>query len=318
MTWLLHGLAHAAPQLAGRDDTPRDLLPVPEGVTAPAFTDYDSALAWTDAHWTWPAPTQAALEHGWLRLAWQLVAAGISAAYVLKPLISWDAAAAAVLNSSQHLDDEGTAWCHHARGIAAGDAGDPIRAVRHLLTALQRRRDLGEQHHRDVGWSALNAARWQLAADAADEEIVPLINEGLAAHTTIDWTAGLMLGTSLHGAVAERHGDWNTAAKHYAKAHAYTPRVADPALVTWTATAYAASWLHTTPPDPQQALQLAIDAETHARDTGLVWGRISGLLVIARADPNQAHTALTTALHLATSIRDRRAEHIHSLLDRAA
>lgn len=44
LTWLLHGLAHAAPQLAGRDDTPRDLLPLPDGVIAPAFTDYDSAL----------------------------------------------------------------------------------------------------------------------------------------------------------------------------------------------------------------------------------------------------------------------------------
>lgn len=96
--------------------------------------------------------------------------------------------------------------------------------------------------------------------------------------------------------------------------HAWPTRPWPPA----SATAYAASRLHTTPPDPQQALQLAIDAETHARDTGLVWGRISGLLVIARADPNQAHTALTTALHLATSIRDGRAEHIHGLLDRAA
>lgn len=318
LTWHLHGLAHAAPQLAGRDDTPLELLPLPDGVTAPVFSDYDSALAWTDAHWSWPVPAQVALEHGWTQLAWQLVTAGISAAYVLKPLISWDAAAAAVLTSGHDLSDEGRAWCHHARGIAAGDAGDALRAVRHLLIALDLRRGLGEPHRRDVGWSALNAARWQLAADAADDDVLPLIDEGLVAHTAIDWTAGLMLGTSLRGAVAERRGDWDTAAEHYAKAHAYTPRVADPAIVTWTVTALAESLLHTTPPDPQRALRLAHDAETHARDTGLVWGRISALLVLARADPGQAHTALTTALHLATSIRDGRAEHIHDLLDRAA
>ena len=37
-------------------------------------------------------------------------------------------------------------------------------------------------------------------------------------------------------------------------------------------------------------MALAHDGEPHARGTGLVWGRISALLVAARADPNQTRT----------------------------
>ncbi|GAA2786586.1 helix-turn-helix transcriptional regulator [Saccharopolyspora taberi] len=318
LTWLLHGLTAAAPHIAGRDDTPQDLTPLPDGVEPPAVHNYEQALAWSQAHWTYPAPVHAALERGWTRLAWQLVAAGTSGSYVIKPLVSWDRAAAEVLASVADLDTEGAAWCHHARGLAAGDAGDVDRAVRHLLLGLELRRELGERHRRDVGWSAFNAARWQLVLGADDDAIDPLITEGLAAHEAVGWTAGIMLGTSLRGALAARRGDWETAAEIYNEAQQHAPDVPDPAITVWTATALAESWLHIDPPRPDDAFQLAREADAHARDTDLVWGRISALVVMARAVPEQAADHLRLAAELAGTIGDPREADLRDELERVS
>lgn len=322
--WQLHGLATAAPHLAGRDDTPRGLPDLPSGVRAPEVDGYDAALAWTSAHWNFPVPVRTALAHGLHRIAWQLLAAGISAANIGSPLTGWGRAADDILEADratgpgaaagastedtsgaeERLDVEGRAWCHHARGIAAGTAGQPDRAVRDLRKALELRRELGGEHHRDLGWSALNTARWALEAGVSGAEVERLIEEGVVAHRCIGWSAGLVLARALRGALAERGGDVPTAVEHYEDA--LREPIGDPVITVWTSTALAAALLRAPVPDGARARQLAEAADRLAKRSGLLWGRISALVALADAAPGTAGAALRTAVELAATIGDPR------------
>lgn len=313
LLWHLHGLAAAAPVLAGRDDTPHPLPDLPDGVEPPEFTDYAQALSHTEAHWSYPSNVATALAGGHTTLAWQILAAGISAAYVLSPLTTWDQAAHAILTSGHDLDDEGRGWCEHARGVAAGTAGEPDRALRHLLTAAELRRGLGDDHRRDLGWSCLNAGRFALDAGRSDDDITPLIEEGSRVHGDIGWTAGLALAAALRGALAERRGDPDAAVAHYDETLAHN--IADPAITTWARTALAAALLRVSPPQPDRARHIAEDAEHHAHLAGLTWGRISALIVLADTTPHDGRIPLSTAAELAATIADPREASIRERLE---
>lgn len=313
LTWLLHGHLRAAPLLAGRDDTPIDPIPLALGITAPVHTGYESAWTWTEAHWTYPSPVVAALDLGAHRLAWQLVAAGLSAAYLIKPLVEWDRAAAAVLIELEaHHDPEGVAWMHQARGIAAGDVGDAERAVAHFLAALDLRRDLGTAHLRDVGWSALNAARWRLATGADDSDIDPLIDEGMNAHDTIAHPGGPVLGTALRATLASRRGEWETAAELLAEAWSHAPRLGDPAIAAFVGASYSDALLRTG--NQASATEIARATDHLATDAGVDWGRIGALLALSRTEPQHAADHLRIALRLAERIGDDRVETIRDAL----
>ncbi|WP_187351863.1 AAA family ATPase [Allosaccharopolyspora coralli] len=314
LTWILHGSARAAIHIAGRDDTPLNLVPCPDDVEPPVIANYVEGMAWTDAHWhNDPAPIHAALERGWTRLAWQLVAVALNYVFIAKPLSSWDRAARdALIAAEQANDTEGIAWMHQARGLVAGDRGDFDRAVGHLLTALHHRRDLG--HVRDIGWSAINAARFAFAAGATDDEITPLIDEAVEAHESIRFPAGVVLGKAFYGGLHARRGDWDTAAAFLQEAFDQAPEVGDPAITSYIGTALADAQLHLDRPD--EAAETARTADEHARDHDADWYRIAALSTLADCvTSDEARHHLRLAVSIADSLSDPREAELRQRLD---
>lgn len=312
LTWLLHGLARGAVHIAARDDIPLGLIPCPDGATAPDIDNYAEAITWTDAHWvSIVGSVQAAIEQGWRQLAWQLVACGLAYAFIAKPLETWDQVARDALNNAR--DEDGLGWMHHVRGLVAGDRGDYTRAVRHLRTALDYRRSLGPIHNRDIGWSAINAARFAFAAGDNEDTITPLIEEGIHAHETVGYQSGVVLGHTLHGSLHARNGDWNAAADLLRRAYNSAPAVHDPAITSYTGSALAEALVHLG--QHHEAAAIAQRADDEAQDHDADWYRIGALSVLAEcSDPEQARHELRLALNLAEKYDDPRAEEIRDRL----
>lgn len=315
LTWLLHGLARAAYHVAGRDDTPLDLVAHPEDVTPPTISDYSEAMAWCEAHWYHsPEPIHAAIDRGWSTLAWQLVATGLNYVFLAKPLASWDVAARDALDAAHKADDiAGQAFMHIARGSVAGDRGDLPRAVRHLRTSLDLRRTLGHRHARDIGWSAINTARWLFAQDAPDDEIIPLLDEAISEHGSINYPAGVVLGNGFYGGLALRRGDHAEADRLLAGAYERTPEVGDPAITVFLGTLWAEALYHLDRCD--EAADLARHADQLAHDSNAESWRIGALSTLASCvDSDEAQHCLRLAISIAEALDDPREDELRDRL----
>lgn len=314
LTWILHGFAHADEWFASRNDQPEL---VPSTVQAPRFSSYDEAFTWVETYWyVLVMAVQMALARGWTALAWQVVAINLHYAFLAKPWSTWDKAAALAQDKAQADSDyTGLAWMHMVRGSIAGDREAYDSAVTHLHSSLEYRRWL--RHTRDVGWSALNTARWRFARGDSDDEIRPLIDEAIEAHTSIGMQAGATLGTAFRGLLAARAGDLGSAVDHLQSALEDIDQLGDPAIFSFVHTRLAEVLIQQA--QLEQARGHAQYADDHAHAHGADWYRIDALVAIAdtyspEREPDQVRRALSMAIVIADKLGDPREDELRDRL----
>lgn len=203
--------------------------------------------------------------------------------------------------------------------MIAGDQENYDTAIAHLDAALEYRRRL--QHPRDVGWSAINAARWRFARGDGDAAIEPLIDEAIDAHTTVGMQAGVTLGWAFRGALATRAGQHTTALNHLYRALRDVEDLADPAIHCYVHTRLAEVLVR----DGQleQARQHAREADDHGLRHGADWYRIDALTTVADTynpsqHPDEVWRALTMAVVIANKLGDPRENALRERLDALA
>ncbi|RSS47857.1 tetratricopeptide repeat protein [Streptomyces sp. WAC05858] len=156
LTWYLHA-ADAARTRVSPAEPPVPLDALPDGVTPPAFADYDEAMRWYELeHGNLLAAARTAADAGLDVIAWQLPA-------LLRPLHArhnafeeWFAMGHIGLSAARRAGDRaGEARLLESLGMACRQSHRPAEAARYHEGALAVRRELGDRLGEALSLNAL-------------------------------------------------------------------------------------------------------------------------------------------------------------------
>lgn len=158
LIYMLHGWANASVMLAPDRAIGPPLDTPPPSVSPPAFDSYEAALEWSETRWEYlPAAVRTAIDKGWNRLAWQLVACAFNYVILVKTYDTAYSLVQAVMEVTERSDAiEGHAWLHYILGYIDQERRELDSAVEHLSHSLELRRRRGDL--RDIGWAAKSSA----------------------------------------------------------------------------------------------------------------------------------------------------------------
>lgn len=316
--FMLHGWAHASVMLAPDRSVGPPLDPPPPNVHPPRFDSYDSALKWAEAHWEYqPVAVHRAIERGWVRFAWQLVASSFAYIMLVKSYsTAYDLAAAAEALTERATELEGRAWMAQIQGYIDTERGELEQAVHHLSRSLDLRRRRGDA--RDIGWAAQALARARLLQGDPSSETVELLGEAIDALDSVGATSAVGSALSLRGTVYLTVGELALADADLTRAVEQLPVGGDPLLHCYAYTRLATVRL-------QQhrfgdAEGLARHADEYGKEHSAYYSEVDALDVLGQVlhqsgDTTGARKSWTRAIEIADYLGTPEAARIQSQLD---
>lgn len=318
LTYQLHGWANASVMLAPDRAIGPPLDPPPPTVRPPAFDSYEAALNWAESRWEYlPISVRTAIDKGWNRMAWQLVAAAFNYIILAKTYEKAYELAQTVITVCERSETvEGLAWMLHGLGYIDTERRDLDSAVRHMERALELRRRRGDL--RDVGWSAQVLGRALLLRGDAPNSASAVLTESVDALDSIGATSGAASARSLRGTLYLATGKLDNATADLNKAVEDLPIGGDPLLHCYAYTRLAEARLHQQ--HPGEAVELAEHAAEYAREHTARFSEVDALDVLgqaqkARGEFDHAARAWQRAIQLADHIGDPSADRLQDQLD---
>ncbi|MFC9219557.1 ATP-binding protein [Streptomyces hygroscopicus] len=171
LAWYLHA-ADAARRRVSPAEPPVPLVALPDGVTPPAFADYDEAVRWYELErGNLLAAARAAADAGLDAIAWQLPA-------LLRPLHArlhavkeWLAMGHVGLSAARRADDRaGEARLLESLGMACRQSHRLAEAVSYHEGALVLRRELGDRLGEALTLNALGLVQLRMRRFGAAQE----------------------------------------------------------------------------------------------------------------------------------------------------
>ena len=316
--YMLHGWANAGVMLAPDRAAGPPLEPPPAGVRPPHFDSYEAALAWSESRWEYlPAAVRTAIDKGWNRLAWQLVASAFSYIILVKSYDQAYALTQRVLEVTERSDSvEGHAWMLNILGYIDTERHHLDDAVEHLEQALQLRRRRGDL--RDIGWAAQGLGRAQLLRGDPPDTVTTTLTEAIDALDSIGATSASASARSLRGTLNLAARNLDTAGADLTRAVEQLPVGGDPLLHCYAYTRLAETRLHQH--ELADAADLAQHAADYAHEHTAQFSEVDALDILGQTRKAQHHSdgaaqAWRRALQIADNIGDPEADRIQDQLD---
>jgi DNA-binding SARP family transcriptional activator/tetratricopeptide (TPR) repeat protein len=163
LTWYLHA-ADAANRCLGASRRRVPLAPAPH-IQQPVFSDYDQALAWSDAELAnLAAAVHAAAEAGQDDIAWKLPAAMADFFRLRRPWSTWLSCCGTGLTAARRAGDTlGQAWSVTELGAASHGLRRFADAARYYEQALPLVRQASDRQDEGAALNNLAIAYWELS-----------------------------------------------------------------------------------------------------------------------------------------------------------
>lgn len=316
--YMLHGWAHASVMLAPDRSVGPPLDPPPANVHPPEFDSYEAALEWTEARWEYlRVAVYRAIERGWVRFSWQLVASSLAYIILVKTYsTAYDLASAAGELTERTNDIEGLGWMTQVQGYIDTEEGDLDAAIQHLTRSLDLRRRRGDA--RDIGWAAQALARARLQRGDAIPETIELLGEAIEALDSIGATSGVGSALSLRGTVYLATDELDKADADLTRAVEQLPVGGDPLLHCYAYTRLATVRLRQG--SLVEAEELARHAAGYGKDHSAYYSEVDALEVLGQIlakgrDTTGARKAWARGIEIADYLGTPEANRLQGQLD---